>query len=81
MNQLKILGTGCAIPQNQVDSSFFDEHFSKPKGWVHKKLGIQSRYFVTDNESSLTLAKAAIDQALANSNLDIQQIDLSLIHI
>lgn len=75
MNQLKILGTGCAIPQNQVDSSFFDEHFSKPKGWVHKKLGIQSRYFVTDNESSLTLAKAAIDQALANSNLDIQQID------
>lgn len=75
MNQLKILGTGCAIPQRHVDSRFFDEHFHKPTGWVHKKLGIQSRYFVTQDESSLTMAKVAIDEALVNSDLDIQQID------
>lgn len=51
-----------------------DKHHTSEE--IEKLTGITSRNWIADNESALTLATQAVKQLLANSKIDLSQIDL-----
>ncbi|MCX7747688.1 MAG: beta-ketoacyl-ACP synthase III [Clostridia bacterium] len=70
---VKILGTGKYLPKKMVTSAELDKKLELRSGWVYKKTGIKHRHHV-DGETASDMAVMAINQALQNANLTIDDI-------
>ena len=74
MNNINIIGTGKALPKNEVTASMIDKKCNLEEGKTFKITGLEKRYFLED-ESVDALILSAINQALKNANLSIDDID------
>lgn len=73
---IKIIATGKALPQRQVTSAELDIFLNKKAGFVENKSGIIHRYYVDESDSTVSLAAAALKDAMKNANLGPSAIDL-----
>jgi len=62
-----IIGTGHALPVNNVHNIEFATHLDTSDEWIVQRTGISSRRFVDSNETMTTLAAEAAGRALASS--------------
>lgn len=74
----KIVATGQAIPSAIVRSERLDSKIGKPNGWLQKQSGIVSRSVASNQETQEELAVRAAQQALEESGITLDQIDLIL---
>ena len=74
IRQIKILGTGVALPKNQVLSAEIDEVFGLSSGQTEKTTGVACRYHA-NTETATDLAVESIHNALANANFSLDKID------
>jgi len=74
MNYVNIIGTGKALPKNEVTASMIDKKCNLKDGRTLKITGLEKRYFL-ENESAEELMLSAIKQALTNANLTVDDID------
>jgi 3-oxoacyl-[acyl-carrier-protein] synthase-3 len=74
MNGVNIIGTGKALPKNEVTASMIDKKCNFKEGTSFKITGLQKRYFLED-ELADDLILAAVNQALENAKLTIDDID------
>ena len=74
MRNIEIQCTGTALPQQLVKSIDIDRKLGLAIGNTERESGIAHRYH-SDRESATDLALAAIDTALANGRLSIDEID------
>lgn len=68
------MGTGIYLPKRNISSKQLDKKFCKPDGYMEKKYGVETRYYV-DDETSSYMGAEAIKDALRNSCLNISDID------
>ncbi len=71
---VRILGFGKYLPK-QVFSCDIEKKFGLPGGWSERYSGVKSRHHVTF-ESNGYMGARAIENALANSNVSLSEIDL-----
>jgi 3-oxoacyl-[acyl-carrier-protein] synthase-3 len=71
---LRILGTGAALPSEEVTSAALDLQLGLRPGTVEKKTGVRRRYFETERSAAVLGAEAA-RRALADAGLAFSEID------
>jgi len=74
MRHIKILGIGSYTPPHKVSAEEIDQRLGVLPGWTKKTTGVLTRSFVT-NETSVEMASFAIQHALKDANLTIDDID------
>jgi len=71
---MKILGTGSARPSKVLTNDMLSEMVDTSDEWIRSRTGIQSRYIVSEDESTLSLAYEAANRALEASGVDRERI-------
>ena len=74
MNSIDVIGTGKSLPNNEVAASMIDKKYNLKEGQTLKITGLEKRYFLED-ESVDNLILSAINQALENAKLEVDDID------
>jgi len=72
---VKILGTGCYLPEKVVYSHQLDERLGKEGGTVEEKSGATKRHFV-ENETIVEMGVKAAEMALFKAGISKNCIDL-----
>ncbi|WP_456488992.1 3-oxoacyl-[acyl-carrier-protein] synthase III C-terminal domain-containing protein [Caminibacter pacificus] len=74
MSFIDIIATGKALPKNVVYAEDIDKMCGFEKGYTAKITGLEKRHFLKEQTSS-ELMKEAIDNALKNADMHIDDID------
>lgn len=75
---VKIIGTGSALPENQVFNTDLEKMMDTSDEWIRERTGIVSRH-ISAGESVAELAGKACVGALDNAGYAPEQIDLLLV--
>ncbi len=75
MKGLKIIGTGAALPRQRVHNDDLSKLTDTSDSWIYPRTGIHERRFCGKDESALTLAVQAGQQALQRAGLQPSDID------
>lgn len=71
----RMVSLGRYVPNRLVPSAQIDALLQLPSGFTQKKMHIESRYWAQDHESTLFMAKQAVDDALKKAHLTMEHID------
>ena len=74
----RICGTGSYIPSHRMDNVELSSLVDTSDEWIRERTGIQSRHLAKQETVSFMAAKAA-EEALADSGLKAEEIDLILL--
>ena len=74
----RICGTGSYIPSHRMDNVELSSLVDTSDEWIRERTGIQSRHLAKQETVSFMSAKAA-EEALADSGLKAEEIDLILV--
>lgn len=75
---VKIIGTGSALPENQVFNTDLEKMMDTSDEWIRERTGIVSRH-ISAGETVAELAGKACVRALDNAGYAPEQIDLLLV--
>lgn len=70
-----VIGTGEYKPSRLVSSEAFDVRFGRRGGWTERQVGVASRRFVDEGETSSYMGAQASQRALEAAGISLQQID------
>jgi 3-oxoacyl-(acyl-carrier-protein) synthase III len=70
-----ILSVGAYRPHRIVANSEIVDRIDSTDEWIVQRTGIETRRFAADDETVITMAKAACEQALLRAKLTIEEID------
>lgn len=73
---LKILGTGSCVPAHIVTNDDLSRILDTNDEWIRTRTGIRTRHILNDNESLVSLATAAVENAIAMADTDKNEIGL-----
>ena len=76
--KMKIVGTGSALPQNEVDNKKLTEWVETSDEWIKERTGIGARRIST-GETVASLAAEACRKALEMAGRSAQEVDLILV--
>jgi len=71
----RILSVGTYRPKRQVPNSEIVDRIDSTDEWIVQRTGIESRRFAGDDETVISMAKAACEMALKRAKLTIADID------
>jgi 3-oxoacyl-(acyl-carrier-protein) synthase III len=71
----RILAVGIYRPKRQVPNSEIVDRIDSTDEWIVQRTGIESRRFADEDETVITMAKAACEMALKRAKLSIEDID------
>ena len=71
----RILSVGTYRPKRVVPNSEIVDRIDSTDEWIVQRTGIESRRFAGDDETVISMAKAACEMALQRANLSIEDID------
>ena len=71
----RILAVGTYRPKRQVPNSEIVDRIDSTDEWIVQRTGIESRRFAGDDETVISMAKAACEMALHRAQLSIEDID------
>ena len=74
-----VTGVGAAAPPASLDNQDISQVVDTSDEWIFSRTGIRSRYLANCQESLVTLATAASQQAIAMSGIDPEDLDLILL--
>ncbi|MFW5889052.1 MAG: beta-ketoacyl-ACP synthase III [Bacillota bacterium] len=78
MTYTKILGTGKYVPKKVLTNNDLTKFVDTNDEWIYSRTGIKERHIVT-NEGTLDLAYQAALKAIADANIDKNNIDLIIV--
>lgn len=82
MKNILIEGTGAYIPNNKVYNEQLDEHFEKRGLSAHslmEHLGRRKRYFISDDETTITMCIEAIDDCISKHHLNLDEYEMLIV--
>ncbi|MBR1691421.1 MAG: hypothetical protein IJ711_01455 [Lachnospiraceae bacterium] len=82
MKNIVMKGTGIYIPPNKVYNEELDEHFEKRGLKAHglmEHLGRRKRYFISEDETPITLCMNAIDDCAKKPGISLEDIELVIV--
>ena len=74
----RIAGTGRAIPVHVMTNDALSEYVETSDEWISIRTGIRRRHLISGEENAVTLAVEAAKQALDNSGIPAEEIQLIL---
>ena len=78
-NNVTIKGTGSYIPNNVITNEELSDGINTTPEWIKDKLGISERKQMSSNENPSDMAYNATIKALANANLDKEDLDMIIV--
>ncbi len=75
IDHVQIIATGAALPKMVVTNDDLAKKIDTSDAWIRSRTGIRQRHMVGDDENTLTLAMAALEDAVASGGLDLSTID------
>ena len=75
----KIAGTGSALPERRLTNTDLERMVETSNDWIVQRTGMRERRIAGPQDSTATLATAAAKKALAEANIDPQDLDLIII--
>lgn len=75
VRKFSIKGVGSYLPQKKIESSELEQELNLPSGWIAKYLGVNTRYRATPTETGSSMGASAIQAALLDANLKVEDID------
>jgi 3-oxoacyl-[acyl-carrier-protein] synthase-3 len=76
---LQFAGTGISLPRQVVTNDDLAQRVETSNDWIVQRTGIRQRHIASDDESTLSLATAASQAALADAGLSPEDIDLIIV--
>ena len=73
---IAILGTGSFVPDRVITNQHFAEYLDTSDEWITTRTGIKERRWVSDDESTSTMAVEAARRALDDAGMTADQLDL-----
>lgn len=70
-----IAGTGSYTPPDILDNDYFTSYLDTSAEWIVQRTGIQTRHRVGEDETTVTMAKAASERALESAGMTASEID------
>jgi 3-oxoacyl-[acyl-carrier-protein] synthase-3 len=70
-----ILGLGAYVPERVMTNEEWAEHVDTSDEWITARTGIKTRRVAAEDQTTVDLAAAAAERALADAEIDIQEID------
>ncbi len=74
MNGIEIISTGAGIPSKIMTNEDFSRIVDTTDEWIFTRTGIRERHFCDENESNLTMALTAAENAFKSSELNASDI-------
>jgi 3-oxoacyl-[acyl-carrier-protein] synthase-3 len=74
-----IRGTGASLPERILSNEELSQFVDTSDSWIFQRSGIRTRHVIGPQESSLSLAKAASQEALLRANISPSQLDLIIV--
>lgn len=75
MRRSLIRGTGCYLPDNVVENSWFEDKLDTTDEWIRSRTGIERRHFAAEGQTTSDLAIRASQDALTRAGLTAADID------
>ena len=79
VRQVKIIGTGSYIPETTYTNEYMESIVDTNARWIEDKLGIKERHIAAPDQSTSDLAANAAVNAIDNSGLTKNDIDLIIV--
>jgi len=79
VRNVKIIGTGSYTPKTVYTNEYLETIIDTNAGWIEKHLGIKERRIAADNQCTSDLASQAALNAIENSGLTRDDIDLIIV--
>src|SRR5574344_1660706 len=73
---LRIAGVGYSVPETVITNDDLTKLYETSDEWIYSRTGIKERRLVSGNENAVDLGLAAAKQALANSKINPEELDL-----
>jgi 3-oxoacyl-[acyl-carrier-protein] synthase-3 len=70
-----ILGLGAYVPERVMTNDEWAEHVDTSDEWITARTGIKTRRMAAEDQTTVDLAAAAAESALADANVEIGEID------
>lgn len=74
--RIKIIGTGSYLPNKIVSNFDLEKIVDTSNEWIVKRTGINNRHIASQNQFTSDLAVEAINSAVKNANISINDIDM-----
>ncbi len=74
-NPIGVLGLGAYVPERVMTNDEWAEHVDTSDEWIFARTGIKTRRIAAEDQTTVDLAEAAANRALADANLGIEEID------
>ena len=75
----KVLGTGGFLPEKVLTNKDLEKIVDTSDEWIQKRAGISERRVTSGEQTVIDLALPAAKQAIADSNLDVNSIDMVIV--
>lgn len=79
VRNVKIIGTGSYVPEKVYTNEYLETIISTNSKWIEENLGIKKRHIADDNQATSDLAMNAGLEAIKNSGLTTEEIDLIIV--
>lgn len=79
MSGIKLMGTGSALPAQEVTNFDLEKKVDTSDEWIVTRTGISSRHYCTGEENHLSLCTAAARRALESAGISAEQIGVCLV--
>ena len=78
-NNIGIVGTGYYVPDKIMTNKDLEKNLNTSDEWIYIKVGIKERRIAHGDQATSDLATSAAKNALKNTNIDIEEIDLIIV--
>lgn len=75
----KLTAINYYLPKNVVSNETIAQGCGADSDFIYQKLGVKERHFVSENESSSTMAVEAIKKLVLNNSIDLNSIEFLLV--
>jgi len=74
-----IRGTGASLPERILSNEELSQFVDTSDSWIFQRSGIRTRHIIGPQESALSLATIASQEALRRAGISPSQIDLIIV--
>ncbi|MFT6834426.1 MAG: 3-oxoacyl-[acyl-carrier-protein] synthase-3, partial [Francisellaceae bacterium] len=75
----RIIGTGSYLPKKKVTNTDLEGIVDTSDEWIKQRVGIESRYYADETETTLYMATESAKKAIKDANISVNDIGLILV--
>lgn len=76
MQRSKILSTGIYTPKKSVSNVDLEKMMDTSDEWIQQRSGIEKRFWISEGETTISMATAASKQAIEKAGIEADDIDM-----